>query len=90
MSNSFKDQSRINWQPSTDRQVNNEEILIGAAQRIADATEAMAQNHIKLQNDRDQYKRWYDDGREERDRLYRRIAALQGVITKLKKAKQKQ
>lgn len=85
MSNSFKDQSRVSWQPVDNRQVTNEEIKIGALQRIADATEVMAQNHIKLQAERDQYKRWYEHEQKSSQRMARRIAALQGVITKLKK-----
>lgn len=85
MSNSFKDQSRVSWQPVEDRQVTNEEINTGCLQRIADATEAMAKNHIKLQYDLDQYKRWYEQERKSNGHMARRIAALQGVITKLKK-----
>lgn len=85
MSNTFKDQSRVSWQPKENRQVTNEEINTGCLQRIADATEAMAQGYIALQNQRDQYKRWYEQKSKESERMARRIAALQGVITKLKK-----
>ena len=61
-----------------------EDINSGSLQRIADATELMSQNFIRLQNDRDMYKRWYDKEKEEKERLYRRVSALKGVITKLK------
>jgi hypothetical protein len=83
---SWKDQSRINWEPAGTRQITTEEIQVGALQRIADATEVMAKNHQNLIDERDRYKRRYEYEQKENQRMARRIAALQGVITKLKKA----
>lgn len=64
-----------------------EDIQLGCLQRIADATEKMATNHVKLQSD-------YDYMRKERDRykqLYyaeqKRCSTLKGWITRLKKIK---
>ena len=62
----------------------NESISTGALQRIADATELMAKNYIKLQDDAAMYKRWYNESREQKEKLYRQISALKGVITELK------
>jgi hypothetical protein len=75
-------------------QANNQDINTGCMQRIADAvektanaSEKMASNYTYLQNQHDLYKRFYNEEREKTARLYRRIAALQGVITKMKKRK---
>lgn len=66
-----------------------EDINSGSLQRIADACEKMAVNHIRLQQDHDNYKRWYHEGVVRRNELERKITALRGVITRMKnKAKQ--
>lgn len=80
-----REHSKMNWASSG--QI--EEINAGSLQRIADATEKMAQNYISLQADRDLYKRWYNEAWEEKAKIYRRISALQGVITRMKKAAKK-
>ena len=66
-----------------------EEINSGCLQRIADATEKMASNYTSLQNDRDLYKRWYEEERAYKNKLHNRIRSLKGVITKIKKTKNK-
>jgi hypothetical protein len=81
----YKEQSRQEWYregPLTD-----EQLKIGAIQRIADATEAMAKNYVALQDERDRYKGWFQEERELSGRLFRRISALRGQITKLKRQK---
>lgn len=80
----FKEISKGDWH-AANGPVSNEQIKIGALQRIADASEIMAQNHIRLQNERDQYKRWYEEERKRCEKLKRSNAGLQGVITKLKR-----
>jgi hypothetical protein len=80
----FKEISKGDWH-SAGGPVSNEQIKVGALQRIADAAEVMAQNYVKLQDERDKYKRWYEQERQSNERIARRMAALQGVITKLKK-----
>lgn len=84
---SYKQTSKANWgrqedskQPST-----NEEIGTGALQRIADATEAMAQNFIALQSERDMYKRKFESEAAACNRLNRSNNALRGHIKRLKK-----
>jgi hypothetical protein len=78
---SQREQSRKEW-AGTDTV---EDINSGCFQRIADACEKMAGNHIALQNDLDLYKRWYTEAMNKNDILQRRINAMKGVITKLKK-----
>ena len=60
-------------------------LSLGCLQRIADATEKMAGNYTQLQSDRDWFKSRNEELRKSNSRMARRIAALQGVITKLKK-----
>lgn len=62
-----------------------ENINAGSLQRIADACERMAGNYIALQNERDRYKRWYQEALQNREAAERRASALRGVITKMKR-----
>lgn len=59
-------------------------IKAGAIQRIADACELMAKNHGSLIDERDRYKRWYEEGRESAKRQEHVIRGLRGRITILK------
>ena len=79
-----RDASRKNWSSGDTL----EEINAGSLQRIADATETMAQNYTSLQNDRDWYKKAWKEACDQRDNLWRRISALKGVITRMKKKSQ--
>lgn len=83
---SFREESKLDYGRVTDANLNNDELQLGAILRIADATESMAQNYVRLQNERDRYERWYKDSKASGERMARRIAALRGVITKMKKA----
>lgn len=81
---SYRDESRANW-GREDRRANHEEIMLGCAQRIADATEKMAANYDAMVCDRDWWK-----GRAERSSASlatekRRTAALRGVIGRIKR-----
>ncbi len=64
-----------------------QEVRDGALLRIADATEKMAQRHTDLIAERDRLQRYYREESERRAKAERRTAALQGVITKMKKAR---
>lgn len=66
-----------------------EHINAGSFQRIADACEVMSKNHAELIAKADRYEKWYNAERQRNKSLYRKIAALRGVITKLKKGKNK-
>lgn len=62
-----------------------EHINAGSLQRIADATELMTKNYVDCQDTRDTYQRWYKEEQAKTQKLALRVAALKGVITKLKK-----
>lgn len=61
-------------------------INAGSLQRIADATEVMAQRYNELIADRDRYKRWHAEEKWLRQSMERRLSAAKGQITKLKRA----
>jgi len=83
----WKTESRIDWGQDLEENEfpGRDAIRMGALLRIADATELMAKNHQALINERDQYQKWYHEAREMRDRAYRQVQSLRGVITRLKK-----
>ncbi len=81
MGKDTRQQSREGW----NAEETFEAINAGSLQRIADATEKMAQNYVKLEND-------YKYMREDRDRYraryekeLKRSAAYRGVINRMKK-----
>lgn len=63
-----------------------EHINAGSLQRIADATEKMAASCDALRDERDRYKRWYEEEMAAKALLERRVRSLRGVITKLKRS----
>ncbi len=65
--------------------LNLAQLNTGYMMRIADATEAMAKNYLKLQADLDMYTRLHQEKSASVSRLEKSNAALRGVITKLKK-----
>lgn len=64
-----------------------DELRTGALQRIADAVEKMAQRHTELIAERDRFERYYRSEIDLRYAAERRCSALQGVITRMKKAR---
>ena len=80
----YKEESRREWTPNG-RPTDREDIKAGCLQRIADATEVMAKNHAQLVRDKEWYERRYKEGQASGQRMARRISALQGVITRMKK-----
>lgn len=80
-----REASKQNW----DSQSTIESISAGSFQRIADACELMAKDRQKLiedyeymRRDRDQYREWFRENEK-------RISAMKGIITKLKKKVEK-
>ena len=68
---------------------------MGSLQRIADATEKMSKGYQDMRNrieqlegDLERYRSWYQEWVQRCNRRDRQIAALKGVITKMKKQKQ--
>jgi hypothetical protein len=80
---SLRERSKLDYTSNYD---SLNDLNTGALLRIADATEKMAVTHVALQEDRDRYKRWYQDSEKTRKYLLLSNAALKGQITKLKKA----
>lgn len=74
--------SRQTW---TAENPNLEHINAGSLQRIAAATEKMAERHTELIRQRDSFERAAEHWRGKADDKDRRIAALKGEITKLRK-----
>lgn len=83
----YRKESRSGWGAEIEENqiVDRDSIKLGALLRIADAAELMAKYLQQLINERDQYKRYYEEKRESCNRMGRRISALQGVITRMKK-----
>ncbi len=84
---SWKDHSRTEWssRPDSVSTPSDDRLKIGCLQRIADAAELMAKSHATLVAERDRYKRWYEEADARCAKRNLSIAALRGVITKLKK-----
>ncbi len=85
---SYRQESRKDWGITQEEghapDINR--IHLGALLRIADAAEKMAQNHAILIDERDRYKRLYDEKVRYAKMLYRSNVSLRGAITRLKKA----
>lgn len=82
--------SRVDWVTEVEKEggyPGDENVKIGCLQRIANATEAMAQNYTNLISERDKYKRWYEIESAEYKRLQRSNNALRGHINRMKKNK---
>lgn len=60
-------------------------LKIGCLQRMADALEKMSGSYSSLIEDRDRYKRWYEEERARNKKLWHRNIGLRGAITKLKR-----
>ena len=80
----FKESSKQSWTSAG----SVEHINAGSLQRIADACELMAGNYLRLQSDLELNRRWHREELALRRKRDRQIAALRGVITRLKKASQ--
>lgn len=83
MSDTYRSAARKEWTVATvDRKV----VKLGCLQRIADATEKMASNYVALQAERDYWRTRALDMEKGCQHQRRRIVALRGAITRLKKA----
>lgn len=81
----YRQQSRdVRWGTSDDR-MTLEQINAGSLLRIADALELSAKDREKLERDYKYVRSARDEYRRRCESLERRIAAMKGVITKLKK-----
>jgi hypothetical protein len=83
----IKTASKVEWHTTLDNAgayPGDTNIQLGCLMRIADASEKMATNFIFLQNERDTYKRWYDNAQGEIKALTKSNAALRGHIKRIK------
>ena len=79
----YREESKTQWGTSEEK-MTLEQINTGAILRIADATEKMASNYTRMENDLKWYKEKYDEKNREIKRLERVIAGLRGHITRAK------
>lgn len=83
----YKEGSRADWGVDLEdgRTLTAEQIQMGAVLRIADATEAMAKNYVRIQEERDRFERYYKDEQRRRASAERSNAALRGHIKRIKR-----
>ncbi|WP_063568475.1 hypothetical protein [Achromobacter ruhlandii] len=82
MAKTLTELSRQTW---TAESPNLEHVNSGSLQRIAEATEKMAQRHTELIRQRDEFERSANYWRVQSDTKDRQIASQKGQITKLRK-----
>lgn len=86
MKTNCREASKANWGAGSENcNPSPEEVNRGSLQRIADACELMAKSHQQLINDRDMYKRWYEEKGARCEKLEYSIRAYKATITKLKR-----
>lgn len=83
MSETFEKESRKAWTRVGEPSV--EDLLLGCLQRIATATETMAQHNDRLICERDSARASRDYWRSEAEAAWRRLSAAKGQITRLKR-----
>lgn len=83
MGKTFTELSRLTW---TTENPDVAAINAGSLQRIAAATEKMAERHTELIRQRDRFEKDVHYWRQQSDIKDRRIASLKGQVTKLRKA----
>ncbi len=84
----LKSSTKINWSAealNNDGYPGNTNIQLGCLMRIADATEKMASNYQRMENDLAMYKRWYEQEVVSVKRLMRSNNALKGHLNRIKK-----
>ena len=84
---SYREESKGNWGIYQEETLNLDQINTGAILRIADATEKMASNYVKMENELSYYKKQSLQRYDEIEKLRRSNAALRGVIKRMKKSK---
>lgn len=85
MGKSFKAHSETDWITQTEDFPGIEKINAGSLQRIADAAEAMAKNHLRLQSDLEYYQRRCKSLESEVQRIKFSRAGYMAALTKLKR-----
>ena len=85
--NDYRKESKLIWGRTLldGQKLSPDDLRLGCMLRIADAIEKIALNYDDLINDRDMYKKWFDEKSRKAERLMRSNAALRGHIKRLKK-----
>lgn len=83
MSEDFDKESRKSWSRPTGATI--DDLALGCLQRIATATETMAQHNDRLIRERDNARADRDFWRREAEHLARRLSATKGQITRMKR-----
>lgn len=65
------------------------DVKLGCMLRIADATEAMAQNYTRLINERDRYQRWYEEEAKTVSNLRKEVTNLLRIKNRYKNQNEK-
>lgn len=81
----YREHSKGEWHRRDDQTPTLDQLKFGAIQRIADATEKMAQRHTELIAERDQFERQYNAAQNWSEIYRARLSAAKGQITKLRK-----
>lgn len=88
----YKDASRVNWSRNIGVDPGHvgtpypgmDAVQLGCLQRMADASEAMAVNYVRLQQDLENYKRWYNDSSKRIQRLEADLITKRRLVTRYK------
>jgi hypothetical protein len=67
--------------------IGDNNMQLGAILRIADACEDMARNHTSLIEEKERYKRWYEQEKAKVHKLEHCISGLRGYLKRLRKVK---
>jgi hypothetical protein len=81
----YADGSRLNWGADESERLTLEQINTGAILRIAKATETMAASYDRMREDRDYWKRRYEQEQASAIQMTFTIRALRGTITRMKR-----
>jgi hypothetical protein len=81
----YKEESRKDWGTEQINSLDKEQITLGAILRIADATEALAENHNSLIRDNNYLTDRVKELRDAKYAVQRSNTALKGHVTRLRK-----
>jgi len=84
MKKDLKELSKQNWVPKSENGPTDEEIQTGCMQRIANATELMATNYLKLQSENDYLRNRNRNLQDDNDHLRRSANTYKGKYNRLK------
>lgn len=84
MSGTYIEESKRGWYSTSDKPT-TEQLQLGCLQRIAAATESMAKHNDQLVRERDGARADRDYWQDEAERMTRRLNAMKGQVTKLRR-----